>query len=125
MTVELTQENFTSTIECGIVVLDWWAPWCGPCRAFAPVFAAAAARHPDMVFAKVNTEEQPGLAAAFRIRAIPTIMIFRDGILMFAEPGMPSAAGLDELLGKVAAVDMDELRKRIRAAEAREAAKAG
>jgi thioredoxin 1 len=114
-TVQMTEQTFESFIKKGIVVLDFWAAWCGPCRAFAPVFEAAAARHPDVVFGKVNTEEEPGLAAGFGIRAIPTLAVLRDGVLLALQPGVVPAAGLDELVKKVRALDMDEVRKSIAA----------
>lgn len=115
-TVQVTEKNFDSIVKQGIVVLDFWAAWCGPCRAFAPTFEAAAARHPDVVFGKVNTEQEPGLAAAFGIRAIPTLAVLRDGVLLALQPGMVPAAGLDELVKKVRALDMNEVKKSIAAA---------
>lgn len=117
-TVQITEQTFDSTVKQGIVVLDFWAAWCGPCRAFAPTFEAAAVRHPDVVFGKVNTEEEPGLSAAFGIRAIPTLAVLRDGVLLALQPGMVPAAGLDELVKKVAALDMEEVRKSIAASQA-------
>jgi len=116
-TVQITEKTFDSTVKQGIVVLDFWAAWCGPCRAFAPTFEAAAARHPDVVFGKVNTEEEPGLASAFGIRAIPTLAVLRDGVLLALQPGMVPAAGLDELVKKVRALDMDEVRRSVAATQ--------
>lgn len=115
-TVDLTEKNFDATIERGIVLIDWWAAWCGPCRAFAPTFERASEQHPDIVFAKVDTDAQSELAGGFGIRSIPTLMVFRDGILIFEQPGAMPAAQLEQLIGKVRALDMEAVRKQIAAA---------
>jgi thioredoxin len=110
--VELTKENFAQSIDGHFfAVVDFWAPWCAPCRAFAPVFAAAAALHPDLLFAKVNTEEQQEVAAHFHIRSIPTLMIFRDNIIVFAQPGALSAGAFEEVLAATHTLDMDAVRR--------------
>ena len=120
--VEIQEQTFQAAVEKpGILILDFWAAWCGPCRAFAPIFEEAASKNPDIVFGKVDTEAQQGLAAAFQIRSIPTLMIFRDGILLFAQPGMLPKEALEELIGKVKALDMDAVRKEISQQEAAEA----
>jgi thioredoxin 1 len=114
-TVEVTEANFEATVREGIVLLDFWAGWCAPCRVFAPVFEAAAERHADVVFGKVDTEAQPGLAAAFEVRAIPTLIVLRDGVLLAAQPGALPASLLDDLVEKVRALDMDDVRRSIQA----------
>ncbi|MBI5861429.1 MAG: thioredoxin [Rhodocyclales bacterium] len=113
-TLELTPENFQATITNNAnVIVDFWAPWCAPCRSFAPVFEAASKKHPAFIFAKVNTEEQQDIAAAFNIRSIPTLMIFRDQIGIFSEAGAPPAGAFDQLLEQALALDMDEVRREI------------
>src|SRR6516162_2882056 len=113
-TVNLNAKNFSETVKNNdIVVLDWWASWCGPCRAFAPIYEKASAEHSDIVFGKINTEEELDLSAAFGIQSIPTLMIFREEIILFSEAGMRSAKQPGELLGRVRSLDMQDVRRRI------------
>ncbi|MFJ3223133.1 thioredoxin [Streptomyces sp. NPDC086783] len=113
-TVELTKENFDQTVtDNEFVLIDFWADWCGPCRQFAPVYEKAAEANPDLVFAKVDTEAQPELAQAFGIQSIPTLMIVRDQVAVFAQPGALPEAALEDVIGQARKLDMDEVRKAV------------
>jgi len=112
--VELTKENFEQVVTGNsTVVVDYWAPWCGPCRGFAPVFEKVSEAHPDVVFAKVNTDEEQEIAQHFQIRSIPTLMVFRDQIIVFSQPGAMPQGAFEQVVTKAKALDMDEVRKQI------------
>lgn len=112
-TKDLTEQDFAKTIEDGIVFVDFWAAWCGPCRMFAPTYEKVSESHPDITFGKVDTEAEQGLAGAFRIASIPTLMAFRDNILLFSQPGVLQAQQLEELIANIRALDMDDVRKQV------------
>jgi thioredoxin 1 len=123
-TVEVTSANFKQVSEKdGIVLLDWWAAWCGPCRAFAPTYEKVAGNHPDITFGKIDTEASPDLAGAFGIRSIPTLMVLRDNVLLFSQPGALPEAALEDLIRQVRALDMEKVRAEIAEQERKNAAR--
>jgi thioredoxin 1 len=120
-TIELTGENFESNVEENdVLFVDFWASWCGPCRQFAPTYEAASEANPDLTFGSVNTEEQHALASAAQVSSIPTLMVFRQGILVFSQPGALPPPALDQLITAVRELDMDEVRRQVAAREPRE-----
>lgn len=120
-TFDLTAEKFQETVQAeGITAVDFWAEWCGPCKQFAPIYEAVSEKHQDVRFAKVDTEAEQGLASAAQITSIPTLMVFRDGLLVFRQAGALPASALEDVLEQVKALDMDDVRRQIAAAEAQE-----
>ncbi len=120
-TIALTEETFNETVmQPGITIVDWWASWCGPCKMFAPIFEESSERHTDVRFAKVNTEEQATLSQVYEIMSIPTLMVFRDGVLLFSEAGALPGEILDELITKVKEINMDDVRRAIAEFEAKQ-----
>jgi len=116
--VELTKDNFEQVVTSnGTVIVDYWAPWCGPCRGFAPVFEKVAEKNPDIVFAKVNTDEEQEIAQHFQIRSIPTLMVFRDQIIVFSQPGALPQGAFEQVVEKAKALDMEEVKRQIASRE--------
>jgi thioredoxin len=113
-TVELTKENFQDVVSSNdFVIIDFWAPWCGPCRNFAPIYEASSEQHADIVFGKVNTEDEQELASYFQIRSIPTLMVFREKVIIYSQPGMLPASAFEDLISRAKELDMEQVRKDI------------
>ncbi len=118
-TIEVNKDNFSETVDNNdLVIVDFWAPWCGPCKSFGPVYEEISEKHDDVVFAKVNTEDQQELAAHFQIRSIPTLMILKEQVVVFAQPGALPGSALEDIIGKAKALDMDKVRAEIAEQEA-------
>ena len=123
-TVELTQENFEETVNKNpMVIIDFWAPWCGPCKGFAPVYEKAAEAHPDIVFAKVNTDEQQEIAGSFNIRSIPTLVVFREKVILFQQPGALPGSALEQVITQAKAIDMAKVHAEVAAQQSNQTAK--
>ncbi len=123
-TIDIAKDDFQDTINNNdFVIVDFWAPWCGPCKSFAPVYEELSEKYPDIVFAKVNTEEQQELSGAFNIRSIPTLMIFREQIVLFSQPGALQGSQLEQVISQAQELDMDQVRKEIEQQQAEQATK--